>query len=155
MLATPENRRLPMGSVMARFCLISILYCQYYKKIKYMQIEQLSSVKVIHVVSRIELKRLLISIFRYSATVGFRYRLIDDVWRPDFMRVSQLTERGVILEADHGSRLLFISNLSAIAQFELNNSCRQFIPYLHYNVFTGTAHTSAQMRAQTGLKILK
>jgi hypothetical protein len=120
-----------------------------------MQSDQPSSVKVIHVVSRIELKQLLTSIFKYDAAVGFRYRLTDDLWRPDFMSVNQLTERGVMLETDQGSRLLFIPNLSAIAQFELDKSWQQFEPYRHYNVFTGTAYTPVRMKTQTGLRILK
>ncbi len=118
-------------------------------------IEQAPLVKVIHVVSRIELKQLLTSIFKYNAAVGFRYRLIDDVWRPDFMKVNQLTERGVMLETDRGSRLLFIPNLSAIAQFELDDSWGQFEPYLHYNVFSGTAYIPVRAKTQTRLKILK
>ena len=120
-----------------------------------MPIDQPSRVNVIHVVSRIELKQLLTSICTYDAAVGFRYRLSYDMWRPDFMRVNQLTERGVMLETDHGSRLLFIPDLSAIAQFELDNSWLQFGADQHYNVLPELAYTPVRIKLRTGFRILE
>lgn len=94
---------------------------------------------MIHVVSIIKLKQLLTSILKHSVSIGFRYKLDDDVWRTNFLKVTQLTERGIILELDAGSRLFFIPDLSAIIQFEFDSGWCQCNAYCHYNVFADTA----------------
>ena len=63
-----------------------------------------------------------------------RVRLLGKMWKKNFMRIVSITEDGVILSDEITGRLLKISDLKNIMQFELDHNFQQFLAYFHYNV---------------------
>lgn len=85
-------------------------------------------------VSVLELKRLLVLLAENVHTVCFRYRLIGEMWETNFVRVVQVTDKGVFLRDERKNRMISIPNLKMIMQFELDGSIHNFQPNFHYDV---------------------
>jgi hypothetical protein len=85
-------------------------------------------------ISVLELRRLLITIVDYNLPVGFRYRMLGEMWQPGFSRVAKVTEKGVILNDDSKNKSCIISDLSQIIQFEVDGRIHTFDPNFHYDV---------------------
>lgn len=85
-------------------------------------------------ISSLELKRLLVSIVDSKMSISFRYRLLGEMWQPNFIRVLKVTEKGVLLNDDIKNKLIAIHDLSGIMQFELDQTFQNFLPHFHYEV---------------------
>jgi hypothetical protein len=85
-------------------------------------------------VSILELKRLLIELAEHGNNVCIRFRLIGELWQPHYYKVLKLTDNGVALIDEPSNKLLFISNLSNVMQFELDNRFQNYQPNNHYSV---------------------
>ena len=85
-------------------------------------------------ISILELKRLLILLAENVHNVGFRYRLIGQMWEPGFMRVSQVSDHGVTFKDDTKSRIKSVPDLRMIMQFEIDSPLHTFEPNFHYDI---------------------
>jgi hypothetical protein len=85
-------------------------------------------------ISVLELKRLLIELREKRVNVCIRPRLIGEMWYPQFMRVASFTERGVLFHDENANRVMSVSDISAIMQFELDQRFQNFQPFFHYGV---------------------
>ena len=86
------------------------------------------------VVSELELRRLLIELKEKRPDICVRYRLLGEMWAQHFMRVLQVTEKGVMLNDEASNKLVIVTNLANIMQFELDNRFQNFQPFFHYEV---------------------
>ena len=85
-------------------------------------------------ISVLELKRLLVLLAENVHTVCFRYRLIGAMWETNFVRVIQVTDKGVFLRDETRNRMISIPDLRMIMQFELDGAIHTFQPNFHYDV---------------------
>src|SRR5687768_14135834 len=85
-------------------------------------------------ISVLELKRMLVTIADYNLPVCFRYRMLGEMWQPNFLRVVKVTEKGVILNDEINNNTIVISDLSNIMQFEVDGRLHTFEPNFHYNL---------------------
>ena len=92
-------------------------------------------------ISVVELKRLLVDLREKKPGICVRFRLLGELWAKNFMTIAALTDKGVVLkdEADH--RLVAISNLSDIVQFEMDEPYHAYRPYFHYDVIPSPEFT--------------
>jgi hypothetical protein len=86
------------------------------------------------VISELELRRLLIELKEKRPDICVRYRLLGEMWAQHFMRVLQVTEKGVMLNDEASNKLVIVTNLANIMQFELDNRFQNFQPFFHYEV---------------------
>ena len=84
----------------------------------------------------LELKRLLTELKEHRSDICVRYRLIGQMWAPNFVRVIKVTDKGVMLADESSGKILSIPDISHIMQFELDKSFQSFQPYFHYDVLT-------------------
>lgn len=82
----------------------------------------------------IEFKRLLHSLQDLRQDIGIRVRLMGEMWQSHHLIVLRVTERGVALHDPRSKRLLMVSDLSQVMQFELDESFQQYQPHYHYSV---------------------
>ena|SRR5687768_8191232 len=87
-----------------------------------------------NLISILELKRLLTELKDKRPDICFRYRMLGELWIPNFHRVIRVTDNGVILNDEVSNRLRNIADLSGIMQFEIDNSFQNFEPHFHYEV---------------------
>lgn len=85
-------------------------------------------------ISVLELKRLLVDLKQKRPDICFRYRLLGEMWMTNAMRVVTVTEKGVLLNDEPNNKLLSISDLSLIMQFEIDAPFQGFQPHFHYHV---------------------
>jgi hypothetical protein len=82
----------------------------------------------------LEFKRLLHELRDLRPDVGIRVRLMGEMWKSSHFKVFQVTEKGVALYDDATKRLVMVSDLSQIMQFELEQSFQKYEPHFHYSV---------------------
>jgi hypothetical protein len=85
-------------------------------------------------ISVTELKRLLVTIVDYNLPICIRYRLLGEMWQPQFMRVVKVTENGVLLNDEKRGRLILVPDLTHLTQFELDGRLHTFEPNYHYTL---------------------
>jgi hypothetical protein len=85
-------------------------------------------------ISTLELKRLLVELKEKRFDISFRYRLIGEMWRPNFTRIVGLTEKGVMLNDEVSNSLVFLNDLTKVMQFEIDAAFQSFEPHHHYTV---------------------
>ncbi len=85
-------------------------------------------------ISVLELKRLLVDLKDKRPDICFRYRLLGEMWVTHCIRVLYVGERSLLLNDEVNNRLISLSDLSAIMQFELDAPFQGFQPHFHYNV---------------------
>ena len=95
---------------------------------------RLKSFEAASKISVLELRRLLVLLSENAQTICFRYRLMGQMWQSHFMRVSEVTDKGVFLKDLIEDKLILISDLSMIMQFELDGPIHSFAPNFHYTV---------------------
>ena len=66
--------------------------------------------------------------------VMFRFRLLGEMWQHNFMRVISVSDNSVALSDEINGRIVVLSDLKMIIQFELDGSVRLFKPNTHYEV---------------------
>ena len=82
----------------------------------------------------LEFKRLLHQLRDLRPDIGIRVRLMGEMWKSSHFRVFQLTEKGVALHDDSTKKLVLVSDLSQVMQFELDQTFQQYEPHFHYSV---------------------
>lgn len=83
-------------------------------------------------------RQVLVAIADKKLSLGVRYRIMGEMWQPNFMRVLKVAESGGLLLHDPvKNKLIAISEISAIIQFELDGSLYDLEPYFHYGVHRG------------------
>ncbi len=85
-------------------------------------------------ISVLELKRLLVDLKEKRPDICLRYRLLGEMWANNFMRVIHVSEHGVLLNDEHTNRLINLSDLSLMMQFEIDAPFQGFQPHFHYHV---------------------
>jgi len=81
-----------------------------------------------------ELKRLLYDLHDKQSYTCIRFRLLGEMWQKNFLRISSINDYAVIFSDEISGRLLKITDLMTIMQFELDHNFQQFIAYFHYDV---------------------
>jgi hypothetical protein len=92
------------------------------------------SVQKANAVSVVELRRLLVELAEKRPGICIRYRLMGELWARDFLEIAAITDKGVLLRDESGTKLTVISNLSDLIQFELDEPYQTYRPYNHYDV---------------------
>ena len=85
-------------------------------------------------VSLLELRRLLIDLRDKRPDICIRFRLLGEMWFIQFMRIILVTERGVVLNDEVLNRLVRVSDLSNVMQFEIDRRFQNFKPHFHYSI---------------------
>lgn len=85
-------------------------------------------------VSVLELRRLLYTIVDNRLDTNFRYRLLGEMWENNFLRVAEVTEKGVLLNDETNNTFKCVGDLSQIIQFEIDVAVHYFMPHNHYQV---------------------
>jgi hypothetical protein len=81
-----------------------------------------------------ELKRLLYDLHDRQSYTCIRFRLLGEMWQKNFFRIFSIDDDTVIFSEETTGRLLKITDLMSIMQFELDHNFQQFIAYFHYGV---------------------
>lgn len=84
-----------------------------------------------------ELRELLLYINDSRLDTCVRFRLIGEMWHANYMRVIQLTEKGVTLHDERDNKFFTVRDLNNVMQFELDQPLHQYQPYFHYHVQPG------------------
>jgi histone H3/H4 len=82
----------------------------------------------------IEFRRLLHEISDYRPDIGVRMRVMGEMWHPLHLRIFQLTEKGVALYEELSRKLVMVSDLSQVMQFEIDQVFKHYQPHFHYSV---------------------
>ena len=85
-------------------------------------------------VAVLELRRLLVELKEHRPDICIRYRLMGQMWAQNFLRVMDVSDRGVLLHDEQSNRDAFISDVSKIMQFEIDKSFHSYQPHNHYDV---------------------
>ena len=93
----------------------------------------MAMVKTKTFISTLELKQLLIELRDKRTNICFRYRLLGEMWKQNFMRIVDVTEKCVVLTDEAANKLIFLE-LSLVMQFEIDASFQNYQPHFHYEV---------------------
>lgn len=85
-------------------------------------------------ISVLELRRLLYTIVDNRLDTCFRYRLLGEMWEPNFLRVVEVTEKGVLVNDETNKIFKCVGDLSQIMQFEIDVAVHNFLPHNHYEI---------------------
>lgn len=85
-------------------------------------------------ITTISLRNVLNEMSGRKASVGFRFRLLGEMWRPNFMHIVKVTDRGAIFSDEQTKEFVFVSDLSDVVQFEVDGRLMEFQPHYHYEV---------------------
>jgi hypothetical protein len=85
-------------------------------------------------VSVLELKRLLVELNDKRKDIGIRFRMIGEMWKPNFFRIIDFNDQGLIVVEESGNKLFFLKDLSIVMQFEIDARFQSFEPHHHYDV---------------------
>ena len=88
------------------------------------------------VLSVSNLRMLLISIVDNKLPVCVRFRLLGQMWHPNYMRVLRVTEKGVLLNDETSNKMITVPDLSQVMQFEVDSRLYQYEPNNHYEVIS-------------------
>jgi len=81
-----------------------------------------------------ELKRMLYDVHDKQSYTCIRFRLLGEMWQKHFMRIFSISDDAVIFSDETSGRLLKITDLMTVMQFELDHNFQQFFAYFHYDV---------------------
>jgi hypothetical protein len=85
-------------------------------------------------VSALELRRLLYELRDLRPAILIRFRLVGQMWLVNHLRITKLTEKGVILKSDNENSFVTIIDLNDVIQFELDSPFRNYQPHNHYTI---------------------
>jgi hypothetical protein len=85
-------------------------------------------------ISSSELKRLLYELKSYGADTCFRFRLIGEMWYPNFTKIVLISNNRVLVFDEIINNNFLISDLAKIVQFELDKRFQLYQPHFHYEV---------------------
>jgi hypothetical protein len=84
--------------------------------------------------STLDLRRLLIEMKETRSNVHVKFRLVGQPWKPNFLKILVITERGVVLVDELDSTLIFLTDLSRIMQFQVDANFRELEALHEYSV---------------------
>lgn len=87
-----------------------------------------------NLISVIDLRRLLTDLHEKRQDVCIRYRMLGELWMPNFMSVFHVSEKGVMLIDEVNHMHISIIDLANVMQFEIDQPFQGFHPYFHYEV---------------------
>jgi hypothetical protein len=87
-----------------------------------------------HKISSVELKRLLIDLKEKRPDICIRLRLIGEMWYSNFMSITAVSEKGATLKDETDGKMIPITNLNNVMQFELETQFQNYQPHYHYQV---------------------
>ena len=87
-----------------------------------------------NLISVLELRRLLYTIVDNRLDTCFRYRLLGEMWQPNFFRVVEFNEKGILLNDEISNSFKCLPDLSQIMQFEIDVAVHNFLPHNHYDL---------------------
>lgn len=79
-------------------------------------------------------KQLLHELKDRRPDIGIRFRLMGAMWQVRHLQVVEVTDNGVALHDKRTGKVMLISDLSHIMQFEIDENFRQYEPHVHYSV---------------------
>lgn len=82
-----------------------------------------------------ELRTLLHSLTQYAPDVSIRYRMKGDLWYPNFLKIVNCDEgKPVLLRDDKRNKLIVLSDVVSISEFELSGRFYHFDANERYHV---------------------
>jgi hypothetical protein len=66
--------------------------------------------------------------------VCIRFRQMGELWQSQHYKILRMTENGIALIDEPSNKLVFISELSNVMQFELDSRFQNYQPNVHYSV---------------------
>ena len=90
--------------------------------------------RVGNLISVVDFKRLLFDLKDRRPDICIRYRLLGEMWNLNFMTIFLITDKGVLFNEESKRRLITVTDLSSIMQFEIDKSFQGYQPYYHYEV---------------------
>jgi hypothetical protein len=87
-----------------------------------------------NLITAIDLKNLLIDLKDNRPDIGLRFRLLGEMWWPNFMSIAAIQGKGAMLKDHHDNKLIICADLSNVMQFELDNSFNGYQAHFHYEV---------------------
>jgi hypothetical protein len=91
-------------------------------------------ISIDNIVPSLELKKLLHELQDHGRDTCIRFRMIGEMWMPNFLRIVKLTDREVILSDETTLEFIFIRDVRNVIQFEIDNPFHEFQPHNHYRV---------------------
>jgi hypothetical protein len=85
-------------------------------------------------ITTVYLRNLLQDLAGRRPPVGIRVRMLGELWKPHFMQIVKITERGVILSDESSKEFVFIPDISDVVQFEIDDRFQELQPHYHYEV---------------------
>jgi hypothetical protein len=80
------------------------------------------------------LRNLLQDLMGRRESVGIRFRMLGELWKPHFMQIVKITERGAIFSDESTKEFVFVPDLSDIVQIEIDDRFQELQPHFHYEV---------------------
>lgn len=68
------------------------------------------------------------------------------MWRPNFLSIVKITEKGVMLSDSITKEFVYVNDLDNVNQFELDGRFREFQPHCHYEVRPDFTSASAERK---------
>lgn len=93
-----------------------------------------------NMITVLELRRLLYTIMDNRLNTCFRYRLLGEMWQPNFLRVVEVNEKGVLLHDEVTNSFKCLTDLAQVMQFEIDVAVHNFVPHNHYDVVYSEKH---------------
>ncbi|HYG03854.1 MAG TPA: hypothetical protein VD927_15505 [Chryseosolibacter sp.] len=85
-------------------------------------------------ISVADFKNLLSELKEKRPDICIRYRVLGEMWAHNFMSILFVSRKGAVLKDEISNRLMSVSDLSNIMQFELDKPFQGFQPYFHYEI---------------------
>lgn len=98
-----------------------------------MRAEEMITNKKSNDISLLELRKLLVALKEHRNDICVRFRVLGQMWYPNFSRVITLTEERVMVNDERLNRLISL-DLRNIMQFEIEDRFQDFNGHQHYDV---------------------
>jgi hypothetical protein len=85
-------------------------------------------------VSPEQMAKLLLDLKTTMSDVRIRVRLVGEMWDNIFMRVVQADGKGALLLYEEKNKMIMVSDVTSIMQFELDGRFQHYQPFFHYNL---------------------
>lgn len=85
-------------------------------------------------ISVADFKNLLSELKEKRPDICIRYRVLGEMWGHHFMSILFVSRKGAVLSDEITRRLVSISDLSNVMQFEIDKPFNGFQPYFHYEI---------------------
>ena len=81
-----------------------------------------------------EFKRLLYELYEKQSYTHIRFRRLGEMWQTNFFKIFDINDDAVIFSDEISGRLMKMTDLASIMQFELDHNFQLFIAYVHYDI---------------------